>query len=332
MVFMTVFVVVNVLSTGLMAITLRGKRPAPRPSPDTMTATQLIEPDDVASSDTVDQDAQSGCCDGREPVCALGQGCCELPAAGAAQLEQIRQNFLADVSHELKTPVGAVALLAEAVLGAAEDPHQVRWFGNKILHEANRLANLVSELIALSRLYAAERAPELTTVDVNEVIRAALVRSQLAVESANVQITVDAPGGVRVIGDATLLTTALSNLIDNAASYSPPGSPVLVSTRLADGFVDIAVIDQGRGIAAEHQQRVFERFFRVDPALSRSTGGTGLGLAIVQRVAINHGGNVQLRSKPGAGSTFILRIPAHQHSTHGSSLTSTLEYATAVRP
>lgn len=319
---MSVSAVVNVLIIGLMATALHGKRVAPRPSRDTMTAAQLIKPDEVASCDTGDQGAPAKYSDGKGPVCGLGQDDCELPAAVAAQLEEIRRNFLADVSHELKTPVGAVALLAEAVLGAAEDPHQVRWFGNKILHEANRLATLVSELIALSRLHGAERIPELTTVDVNEVIRAALARCQLAVESANVQITVDAPGGLRVTGDATLLTTALSNLIDNAVSYSPPGSPVLVSTRLADAFVYIAVTDQGRGIAPEYQQRVFERFFRVDPALSRSTGGTGLGLAIVQRVAINHGGNVQLRSKPGAGSTFIMRIPAHQHCTPDTSLTA----------
>jgi two-component system sensor histidine kinase SenX3 len=153
-------------------------------------------------------------------------------------LEEIRQDFLADVSHELKTPVGALALLAEAVRDAAEDPHQVRWFGNKILREASRLSTLATELIALSRLHGTERVPELATVDVDKVVRDALGRCQLAVESANTPITVDTPGGLSLTGGATSLVTAVSNLIDNPVSYSPPGSPVSVSARLASGFVE----------------------------------------------------------------------------------------------
>ena len=233
--------------------------------------------------------------------------------------DDIRLDFIANVSHELKTPVGAVALLAEAVLDAADDPHQVRRFGNKILHEANRLGTLVTELIALSRLHNAERLPDLATVEVDEVVRKALARCRLAAESADIQITVGPPSGLRLIGDAMLLVTALSNLIDNAVSYSPPGSPVSVSTRLAGGFVEIIVTDHGRGIEPEYQQRVFERFFRVDQALSRSTGGTGLGLAIVKRVADSHGGDVQLWSQLRAGSTFTLRIPAHPHASRAPS-------------
>jgi two-component system sensor histidine kinase SenX3 len=139
----------------------------------------------------------------------------------------------------------------------------------------------------------------------------------VAAESANIRITVDPPSGLLLDGDATLLVTALSNLIDNAVSYSLPGSPVSVSRRLADGFVEIAVTDRGLGIAPEYQERVFERFFRIDQARSRATGGTGLGLAIVKHVAANHGGDVQLWSKPGTGSTFTLRVPAHpDNSTH----------------
>ncbi|MGH3540290.1 MAG: sensor histidine kinase, partial [Pseudonocardiaceae bacterium] len=140
---------------------------------------------------------------------------------------------------------------------------------------------------------------------------AALDRCRLAAESANIRITVDPPSGLLLDGDATLLVTALSNLLDNAVSYSQPGSPVSVSRRAEDGFVEIAVTDRGLGIAPEHQERVFERFFRIDQARSRSTGGTGLGLAIVKHVAANHGGAVTLWSKPGTGSTFTLRIPAH---------------------
>ena len=233
----------------------------------------------------------------------------------AVRLEATRRDFVANVSHELKTPVGAMALLAEAVLDAADDPHEVRRFGTKILNEANRLGTLVTELIALSRLQGAERLPELATVDVDQVITEALDRCRLAAEGANIRITADPPTGLLLHGDATLLITALSNLLDNAVSYSPPGSPVSISRRLESGpngtYVEIAVTDRGLGIDPEHQQRVFERFFRIDQARSRSTGGTGLGLAIVKHVAANHGGEVHLWSKPGTGSTFTLRIPAH---------------------
>jgi two-component system sensor histidine kinase SenX3 len=242
------------------------------------------------------------------------------------QVEATRRDFVANVSHELKTPVGAMALLAEAVLDAAEDPHEVRRFGTKILNEANRLGTLVTELIALSRLQGAERLPELGTVAVDQVVHQALERCRLAAESANIRITADPPSGLLLHGDATLLVTALSNLLDNALSYSPPGSPVSISRRLEDGYVEIAVTDRGLGIEEEHQQRVFERFFRIDQARSRSTGGTGLGLAIVKHVAANHGGEVHLWSKPGTGSTFTLRIPAHPDNPQSSRTLPTPEY------
>ncbi|HKR50915.1 MAG TPA: ATP-binding protein [Pseudonocardiaceae bacterium] len=257
---------------------------------------------------------------GREPTAILGEvrplgdGFTVVDASDesdAVRLEATRRDFVANVSHELKTPVGAVALLAEAVLDAADDPREVRRFCTKIISESTRLGALVTELIALSRLQGAERLPELATVEVDEVVREALDRCRLVAESSDIRITVDPPSGLLFNGDATLLVTALSNLIDNAVSYSLPGSPVSISRRLADGYVEIAVTDRGLGIAPEHQERVFERFFRVDQARSRSTGGTGLGLAIVKHVAANHGGDVQLWSRPGTGSTFTLRIPAH---------------------
>jgi two-component system sensor histidine kinase SenX3 len=229
----------------------------------------------------------------------------------AVRLEATRRDFVANVSHELKTPVGAVGLLAEAVLDAADDPDEVRRFGTKILKESTRLGALVTELIALSRLTGAERLPELAVVDVDEVVDEALARCRLVAESTGIGITVDAPSGLQVDGDQTLLVTALSNLLDNAIAYSPPHAPVSISRRRTGDVVEIAVTDRGIGIAAEHQQRVFERFFRVDPARSRATGGTGLGLAIVKHVAANHGGEVRLWSRPGTGSTFTLRLPAH---------------------
>jgi two-component system sensor histidine kinase SenX3 len=257
---------------------------------------------------------------GRGPAAVLGEarplgdGFAVVDAgdeSDAVRLEATRRDFVANVSHELKTPVGALALLAEAVLDAADDSDEVRRFSHKILHESTRLGTLVSELIALSRLQGAERLPELMTVDVDEVVEEALGRCRISAESAGIAITVDEPSGLLLDGDRTLLVTALSNLIDNAVSYSPPASPVSISRRLADDYVEIAVTDRGIGIEPQHQQRVFERFFRVDPARSRATGGTGLGLAIVKHVAANHGGEVKLWSRLGTGSTFTIRVPKH---------------------
>jgi len=255
---------------------------------------------------------------GRQPAAVLahvrplGDGFTMVEAgdtSDAVRLEATRRDFVANVSHELKTPVGAMGLLAEAVLDAADDPAEVRRFGTKILNEATRLGNLVTELIALSRLTGAERLPELSVVDVDEVVREALARARSSAEAANIEIIVDRPTGLEVEGDLTLLVTALSNLVENAIAYSPPDASVSVSRRLAGETAEIAVTDRGIGIAPEHQKRVFERFFRVDPARSRATGGTGLGLAIVKHVLANHGGDVRLWSSPGTGSTFTMRLP-----------------------
>ncbi len=260
---------------------------------------------------------------GREPsavlahVRPLGDGFAVVEAADtsdAVRLEATRRDFVANVSHELKTPVGAVGLLAEAVLDAADDPAEVRRFGTKILKESTRLGALVTELIALSRLTGAERLPELSEVEVDDVVTEALGRCRLSAESARIEIIVDPPSGLVVDGDRTLLVTALSNLVENAVAYSPPDATVSVSRRLVDGVVQIAVTDRGIGIAPQHQARVFERFFRVDPARSRATGGTGLGLAIVKHVVANHGGEVRLWSSPGTGSTFTICLPARGRS------------------
>jgi two-component system sensor histidine kinase SenX3 len=248
----------------------------------------------------------------------------------SVRLEATRRDFVANVSHELKTPVGALALLAEAVLDAADDQEEVRRFSAKIMQEATRLGTLVTELIALSRLQGAEKLPELSRVEVDVVIDEALSRSKLAAESAGIEIATDSPSALDVEGDRTLLVTALSNLLDNAVAYSPPGSPVSVSRKLVDGFVEIAVTDRGIGIAEDQQTRVFERFYRVDKARSRATGGTGLGLAIVKHVANNHGGEVKLWSLPGTGSTFTLRIPAHPDQDEPTQDLPTQELASPV--
>ena len=274
----------------------------------------------IASGTALDVDLSPPEHRGRQPeavighVRPLGDGFAVVDAEDTSdmvRLEATRRDFVANVSHELKTPVGAVGLLAEAVLDAADDPEEVRRFSTKILKESTRLGALVTELIALSRLTGAERLPELAVVEVDDVITEALARCRLVSESTGIGVTVDEASGLLVDGDRTLLVTALSNLLDNAIAYSPPRTSVSVSRRRVEDVVEVAVTDRGIGIAPEHQQRVFERFFRVDPARSRATGGTGLGLAIVKHVAANHGGEVKLWSHPGTGSTFTLRLPAN---------------------
>jgi two-component system, OmpR family, sensor histidine kinase SenX3 len=298
---------------------VRGLRPDRRAWAAAERVIQLGEKVDVDLSPLEHRGRQPAAV--RAEVRPLGDGFTVVDATDdseAVRLEATRRDFVANVSHELKTPVGAIALLAEAVVDASDDPVEIRRFGTKIIKEANRLGALVTELIALSRLTGAEALPDLAVVDVDAVVREALDRCRLAAESAGIEIAVDAPTGLLVDGDRTLLVTALSNLMDNAIAYSSPGSPVSLSRRVSAGLVEISVTDRGIGIAPEHQQRVFERFFRVDPARSRATGGTGLGLAIVKHVAANHGGEVRLWSQQGTGSTFTMRIPAHAAAAAGS--------------
>jgi two-component system sensor histidine kinase SenX3 len=228
-----------------------------------------------------------------------------------ARMEATRRDFVANVSHELKTPVGAMGVLAEALLASADDPETVRRFADKMLVESHRLASMVGELIELSRLQGAEPLPDLEVVDVDSVVSEALSRHKVSADNADISITTDAPTGYRVLGDQGLLVTAIANLVSNAIAYSPNGSSVSISRRRRGNDIEIAVTDRGIGIARADQERVFERFFRVDKARSRATGGTGLGLAIVKHVAANHNGTIRLWSQPGTGSTFTLSIPAY---------------------
>ncbi|ORV09944.1 histidine kinase [Mycobacterium celatum] len=229
-----------------------------------------------------------------------------------ARMEATRRDFVANVSHELKTPVGAMAVLAEALLSCADDPETVRRFGEKVLVEANRLGDMIGELIELSRLQGAERLPDLGAVDVDTVVSEAISRHKVAADNADIGVRTDEPSGLRVLGDQALLITALANLVSNAIAYSPRGSLVSISRRRRGNNVEIAVTDRGIGIPRKDQERVFERFYRGDKARSRATGGTGLGLAIVKHVAANHNGSIGLWSQPGTGSTFTLSIPAYQ--------------------
>ncbi|MGZ8177055.1 sensor histidine kinase [Williamsia sp. SKLECPSW1] len=243
------------------------------------------------------------------------------------RLEATRRDFVANVSHELKTPVGAIGLLTEALLESQDDPEAVRHFGERVITESVRMGNMVNELIALSRLQGAEKLHDIDDVSVDELIDEAVHRAQVGAEAAGITLDSDPASGLFVRGDRTLLLTALNNLIANAIAYSPPNTRVSVSRRVITDrpvvpavpdattaptdrpMVAIAVTDRGIGIAPRDQQRVFERFFRVDKARSRATGGTGLGLAIVKHVAANHDGAITLWSRPGTGSTFTLAIP-----------------------
>jgi two-component system sensor histidine kinase SenX3 len=228
-----------------------------------------------------------------------------------ARMEASRRDFVANVSHELKTPVAAMGVLAEALLESTDDPETVRHFAGTLLTESQRLADMIGELIELSRLQGAERLPDLVSVDVDTVVQEAISRHKVMADNADITVSTDEPSGCRVLGDQALLVTAVANLISNAIAYSPNGSTVSISRRRRGDEIEIAVTDRGIGIAQADQQRVFERFFRVDQARSRATGGTGLGLAIVKHVAANHNGNIRLWSRPGTGSTFTLSIPAY---------------------
>ena len=225
------------------------------------------------------------------------------------RLEAVRRDFVANVSHELKTPVGALTLLAEAINDASDDPDAVQHFASRMQHEGARLGRLVRELIDLSRLQGAEPLPGAGLVELGPLLLEAADRSRLVADRAGIEVRVSCPGDLFVRGSESQLTMAVANLVDNAVAYSPSGTKVALSARAAEEFVEIAVSDQGVGIAEADQGRVFERFYRVDPARSRATGGTGLGLAIVKHVSTNHGGTVSVWSVEGAGSTFTIRLP-----------------------
>src|SRR5713226_7232192 len=226
------------------------------------------------------------------------------------RVEEVRRDFVANTSHELKTPVGALALLAETVEDAADDPEAVRRFAGRMRQEASRLTNLVQDLITLSRIQAAEPVPDPITVNLDVVVAEALDRCRMKASAGGIELAASGPHGLSVLGDEDLLITALRNLLENAVAYSPEKTRVVVSTRRpSDDSVEISVADQGIGIPERDLERIFERFYRVDPARSRATGGTGLGLAIVKHVTAAHGGKVTVWSKEGAGSTFTLRLP-----------------------
>jgi two-component system sensor histidine kinase SenX3 len=229
----------------------------------------------------------------------------------ASRVDAVRRDFVANVSHELKTPIGALSLLAEAVLSSAEEPEAVRHFAGRMEAEAGRLSALVGDLIDLSRLQGEDPLKDAEPVSLDAVIAEAVDAARLLAQTAQIEVVVGGTTGLQVLGVEAHLVTALRNLLTNAISYSPRGTRVAVASRLANNVVEISVTDQGMGIPENELHRVFERFYRVDQARSRVTGGTGLGLSIVKHVAENHGGEVGVWSVLGEGSTFTLRLPPY---------------------
>ena len=225
------------------------------------------------------------------------------------RVEAVRRDFVANVSHELKTPVGALTLLTEAIREAADDPEAVLRFADRMQKEAVRLNRLVQQIIELSRLQNDDAPDRPTVLDVDEVVAKAIDVNAIEAGAKQIEVRYDGRRGLEALGDPDQVGLALSNLIANAVAYSPEGSSVVVSTLTHELMADISVTDQGIGIPAQEIDRIFERFYRVDPARHRSTGGTGLGLSIVKHVAASHGGEVMVWSEEGKGSTFTLRLP-----------------------
>lgn len=225
------------------------------------------------------------------------------------QLDAVRRDFVANVSHELKTPVGAIRLLAEAVQDGADDPAAVHRFAGRMLTESDRLSRLVQQIIELSRLQGDNPLDIPAVVHVDKVVAASVDANAIDAEAKQIEVLIDGDDGCDVIGSQDQIIVAVSNLVANAVSYSPVGSRVVVRVTGLEDVVEIGVIDQGIGIPSTEIDRIFERFYRVDPARHRSTGGTGLGLSIVKHVAATHSGEVRAWSVEGQGSTFTLILP-----------------------
>lgn len=226
--------------------------------------------------------------------------------------EQSRREFAVNVSHELKTPIGALSLLAETVEEGADDPELVRRFAKKMRKEARRLTKLIQEIIEISRLQGGTSVIEHEELDLDGVVHEAVEAARLGAEAREVTLITDLKARPTVLGDRDLLVMALRNLIDNAVQYSDEAAEVAIAVTARDGVATVAVIDRGIGIDPKDQERIFERFYRADPARARDTGGTGLGLSIVKHVALQHAGSVALWSEPGVGSTFSFKLNVHE--------------------
>jgi len=236
----------------------------------------------------------------------------------AQRVHDIRRDFVANISHELKTPIGALSLLSEAVLGSKDDPESVVKFATRMQAEAKRLTDLVQEIIHLSRVQDSDPLQLAQEVGVEYLIREAIDQCQIAADNRKITVTYAESTSAIVLGDRDQLIMALHNLVENAINYSPENTKVSISTSAENNVISIAITDQGIGISDSEQDRIFERFYRVDPARSRQTGGTGLGLSIVKHVAAKHGGEVKIWSVENVGSTFSLRLPIYLPPTEST--------------
>ena len=225
------------------------------------------------------------------------------------RLDSVRRDFVDNISHELKTPIGALSILSEAVLEASDDPVAITRFASRMQTEAKRLSDLVQEIINLSRIQDEDPLKNAVSFLLSDLVLQAIDESRLAAESREIKIDFIRNNEVTVLGDESQLEMAISNLIENAINYSPDKTTVVVSLNKVDGLAELKVKDQGIGISEENIERIFERFYRVDPARSRATGGTGLGLSIVKHIITNHGGDITVWSEQGEGSTFTMRLP-----------------------
>lgn len=225
------------------------------------------------------------------------------------RLESIRRDFVVNVSHELKTPVGAIKLLSDAVMDASDDPEAVLRFAARMHHESDRLARLVQQIIELSRLQDDDPLDSPSQLKVDDIVNTAIDANATDALDRDIRIVYQGADGLGILGHRGQIELATSNLLANAVKYSPNGSTIVISAKAADHAVEVAITDQGVGIPAEELDRIFERFYRVDPARHRSTGGTGLGLSIVKHVVASHGGEVRVWSVEGQGSTFTLTLP-----------------------
>ena len=225
------------------------------------------------------------------------------------RLDKTRRDFIENISHELKTPIGAIALLSEAIQEAGDDRDAVSKFAASLNKESSRLTFLVQDIIKLSRLQSEEVLASAEIVDLNEVMAEAIDRNEQLAASRKIRLVSDQAPKLEVFGNKEMLITAVKNLVENAISYSEPGTSVGIGCSAKESIAEITVTDSGLGISPDNQQRIFERFYRADPSRSRDTGGTGLGLSIVKHVAKIHRGEIKLFSQVGVGSTFTLRVP-----------------------
>ncbi|MET7283451.1 ATP-binding protein [Kribbella sp. NPDC005582] len=248
------------------------------------------------------------------------------------RLDAIRRDFTVNVSHELKTPVGALILLADAVSEASDDPEAVQRFSDRMRIEASRLSRLVKEIIELSRLQGDDPLEHPHSVDINAVIEAAVDRCRVDAEDRDIKIVVKAEPELEVMGSEDQLSIAIGNLVENAVNYSPDGTRVAVAAHPIGDLVEVTVSDQGVGIPSSDLERIFERFYRVDRARSRETGGTGLGLSIVKHIASIHGGDVRVWSVEGQGSTFTVRLPLRLESAPGQTGSASQEDPAVTLP